>query len=181
MSRQFAEYNNINIRAGDALKVDPLVINYSGNAASLTNTKYSFDIDNNGISDNISFVGPDSGFLALDKNGDNIINNGSELFGPQSGNGFSDLSAYDQDKNGWIDENDSIFNNLRIWSKDEKGNDYLFSLGEKGVGAIYLGNISTQFDLKDSLNNTDGQIQRTGIFLKESGLAGTIQHIDLTI
>lgn len=180
MSREFMSQTDIHAVAGDA-KIDPLVINYSGHSANITQTKYSFDIDSNGDAEQISFAGEGSGFLALDKNGDGKINDGSELFGPQSGNGFEDLAQYDGDNNGWIDENDSIYDKLRIWAKDESGKDYLFALGEKGIGAIYLGNVGTQFDITDSQNNSNGEVVRTGIFLRENGTAGTIQHIDLTI
>ena len=38
-------------------------------------------------------------FLSLDKNSDGIINDGSELFGAASGNGFADLAKYDEDGN----------------------------------------------------------------------------------
>lgn len=103
------------------------------------------------------------------------------MFGPESGNGFGELANYDSDGNQWIDENDPIYNQLRIWTKDENGNDQLFALGQKGVGAIYLGNVSTAFDLKDSSNNLQGTIQKTGIFLNENGMVGTVQHIDLAI
>ena len=178
MSRSFITEQSINIREGDTLK-DPLVINFDGKATELTQTKFSFDIDADGQTDQISFVGSGSGFLALDKNGDGIINNGSELFGTQSGNGFSDLAAYDQDGNNWIDENDSIYNNLRIWSKDAEGNNTLVALGQKGTGAIYLGNISTPFSIKGTENNLQGQVRASGIFINENGTVGTIQQVDL--
>lgn len=181
MSREFASSLDVSIRAGDAVKVDPLVINFDSPTATLTNSKFSFDIDNDGDKDQVSFATGGSGFLAFDVNGDGTINDGSELFGPQSGNGFTDLSKFDGDGNGWIDENDEIYNKLQIWSKDENGNDQLFALGAKGVGAIYLGNVSTAYDMKTPSNQTLGSIARTGIFLKESGVAGTIQHVDLTI
>jgi hypothetical protein len=181
MSREFASSLDVSLRAGDALKVDPLVINFDSPAAKLTNNKFSFDIDNDGDNDQISFATGGSGFLALDANNDGTVNNGSELFGPQSGNGFTDLAKYDGDNNGWIDENDDIYNKLRIWTKDENGNDQLFALGEKGVGAIYLGNAATAFDMKNNSNQTLGSIASTGIYLSESGLAGTMQHVDLTI
>lgn len=181
LSREFASSLNLSMRAGDAVKVDPLVVNFGNSSASLTNEKYWFDIDADGTDDQISFVGNGSGFLAFDINNDGIINNGSELFGPQSGNGFSDLSEYDSDNNGWIDENDDIYSKLRIWTKDAQGNDQLFALGAKGIGAIYLGSAATSFDLKTSANESLGSIARSGIFLRESGLAGTIQHVDLTI
>ncbi len=178
MSREFFSEESLSIRAGDALK-DPLVINFSGKAAELTQETFSFDIDNDGHENQISFLQPGSGFLALDKNGDNTINNGSELFGPQSGNGFQDLAAYDLDGNKWIDENDAIYDKLRIWTKDAEGNDVLFGLGEKGIGAIYLDSAATLFSMKDTENNLLGQVQSTGLFLSENGGVGTVQQIDL--
>jgi len=178
MSREFFSEESLSIRAGDALK-DPLVINFSGKAAELTQDTFSFDIDNDGHENQISFLQPGSGFLALDKNGDNTINNGSELFGPQSGNGYQDLAVYDSDGNNWIDENDAIFDKLRIWTKDTKGNDVLFALGEKGIGAIYLDSAATLFSMKNSENNLLGEVRSTGLFLSENGGVGTVQQIDL--
>ena len=184
MSREFLQEQNINIRAGDAavkLK-DPLVINFGGGSAELTDTRFSFDIDSDGREDQIAFVGPNSGFLALDRNEDGKINDGSELFGATTGQGFAELAAYDQDGNQWIDENDSIYNNLRIWSKTADGQDQLIGLGQAGVGAIYLGNVTTPFSIKDGQNELLGQVRDTGIFLREKdGQAGTIQQIDLTV
>ena len=71
-----------------------------------------------------------------DFNNDGIINDGKELFGPNSGNGFSDLANYDLDKNGWIDENDTIYDKLRIWTKDTEGNDYLLALAKESIWSI---------------------------------------------
>ncbi len=178
MSREFFSEERVTIRAGDALK-DPLVINFSGKAAELTDTQFSFDIDNDGTANQISFLKPGSGFLALDGNEDGRINNGSELFGPESGNGFRDLAAYDGDGNNWIDENDNIYNKLRVWTKDSDGNDTLFALGEKGIGAIYLGAASTLFAVTDARNALLGEVQSTGIFVRDNGGVGTVQQINL--
>ena len=180
LSRTFLSSNSLSIRAGDAL-IDPLVINYGAASASVTQEKFSFDIDADGTLDQISFAGPGSGFLALDLNNDGHINDGRELFGPKSGDGFADLAAYDLDHNGWIDENDAIYEKLRIWTKDAQGNDLLLALGEKGIGAIYLGSVDTGFALKNSSNELNAQIQKTGLFLREDGTAGTIQHVDLSV
>ncbi|MCL6589518.1 MAG: hypothetical protein K6U80_06145 [Firmicutes bacterium] len=180
MSREFAASNQISFKAGDAL-LDPLVINFDRAAAELGNAKFQFDLDADGTPDQISFLQEGSGFLAIDKSGDGVINDGTELFGPSSGNGFGELAAYDHDLNGWIDENDPIFNKLRIWTKDSLGKDYLFALGQKGIGAIYLGNISSPFSLKDQTNQLNGMIRETGLFLRENGAPGTIQQIDLVV
>jgi len=179
MSREFYAEQSISIREGDAVLKDPLIINFGGNAAELTQTKFSFDIDSDGRDDQISFVNSGSGFLALDKNNDGTINNGSELFGAQSGNGFSELAAYDLDGNNWIDENDSIYSGLRIWSKDADGKDTLIALGQQGIGAIYLGQVSTPFSIKDGENTLQGQVRSSGIFVNENGTVGTIQQVDL--
>lgn len=181
MSHEFMQKTDISLRYGDAKQIDPLVINFDGNSSDLTEKKYSFDLDVDGIEDQISFVSENSGFLAIDKNADGIINNGSELFGPSKGDGFLELSDYDEDKNGWIDENDQIFDKLRIWTKDEKGETQIFAIGQKGIGAIYLGNISTDFELNNKDNEQNGQIKSTGIYVNENGSVGTIQHIDLVL
>ena len=111
--------------------VDPLAISFDGKLPQLTDEKYSFDLDVDGREDQISFLTKGSGFLAFDKNADGKINDGSELFGTTSGSGFKDLAAFDQDNNGWIDENDDIFNGLRIWTKDDDGKDQLIALPAK--------------------------------------------------
>ena len=160
---------------------DPLVINLNGNIPELSDQTFRFDIDGDGQEDEINRLGSGSGFLALDKNGDGIINDGNELFGTKSGNGFADLAAYDTDHNGFIDEGDAIWDKLRIWVMDEKGNQQLYSLAEKGVGAICLQNASTNYAITDEDNQTKGVIRNTGIFLYENGNVGTVQHVDLAL
>ena len=161
---------------------DPLVINLGSNTASVSDQKFFFDLDADGKKEEISSLGSGSGFLAYDKNGDGVINDGSELFGTKSGDGFADLAKYDEDGNGWIDENDSIFSRLKVWVKNEDGTDRLLDLKEADVGAIYLGSADTQFHLNDAATNqTNAVIRKTGVFLKESGGAGTVQHVDLAV
>lgn len=181
MSRQYHEESDISLRLGDAArKTDPLVLNFAGTAAQLTDQRFAFDLNGDGSTENINFLAPGSGFLAFDRNGDGKINNGSELFGPTSGDGFQELAALDDDKNGWIDENDAAFKQLTLWTPDKTDKDTLQSIGDSGVGAIALSRIATPFDLKTNANELLGQIRTSGIFLHEGGAAGTIQQIDLT-
>ena len=49
----------------------------------------------------------------FDRNGNGKADNGSELFGVASGNGFADLRRLDEDRNGWIDESDAAFDRLQ--------------------------------------------------------------------
>lgn len=161
---------------------DPLVINVGRDTASVSDQKFYFDLDADGKKEEISALESGSGFLAYDRNGDGVINDGSELFGTKSGDGFADLARYDEDGNGWIDENDEIFRHLKVWTKDADGKDRLLSLKDCDVGAIYLGKADTQYHLnQQETNQTQAVIRQTGIFLRESGGAGTIQHVDLAI
>ena len=162
--------------------VDPLIINFDTDSASISDQKFLFDLDCDGKKDEISFANQGSGFLALDKNDDGVINDGSELFGTKSGDGFDDLAKYDLDGNGWIDEADDIFSKLKIWTKDENGKDKLIDLKAADVGAIYLGSANTQFSLYNTNDySANAMIRKTGVFLKESGGVGTMQHVDLAL
>ena len=181
MSRAFTSQINT-LTTQNYIKTDPLVINLDTDIGSVTDQKFLFDLDSDGDEEEISFAGKGSGFLALDRDGDGRIGDGSELFGTKSGDGFKDLAAFDEDGNGWIDENDSIYSKLKVWTKDEDGNDYLINLKDADVGAIYLDNADTQFSLKDGNNRLNGEIKKTGIYLHEStGAAGTLNHVDLAV
>lgn len=180
MSRSFEEYYEETYSTGMVTYCDPLVVNLDTNIAQVSDQKFFFDLDQDGEEEEISSLQSGSGFLALDLNGDGVINDGGELFGTQSGNGFADLAKYDKDGNGWIDEADEIWEKLLIWTKDEDGNDKLYHLSDLGVGAIGLGNVSTQFALNSEQNNQhNAMIRNTGIFLYENGNVSTVQHLDL--
>lgn len=184
MTRSFEEYYYSTHPVEPAVRtlLDPLVINFNGPAAEVTDQKFLFDLDADGKKEEISSLGAGSGFLAYDRNGDGIINDGSELFGAKSGDGFSDLAKFDQDGNGWIDEADDIFQKLKVWTKDSQGKDKLLSLKEIGVGAICLSKAATQFSLNNQVSGEmNGLIRSTGFFLFERGEVGTVQQVDLTI
>ena len=156
--------------------IDPLIINYAGELPQLENKTFAFDIDSDGTSDQISSLQQGNGFLALDRNENGIIDDGGELFGTQTGNGFAELGLFDSDNNLWIDENDPILNRLRIWSRDEHG-EHLVALGEVGIGAIYLGHTASAFTYKNDMANM-ARLHSCGIFLYENGSAGTITQLD---
>lgn len=181
MSREYVERNTIDVRAGDAALKDPLVINFGGAAAQLTQTRFAFDLDLDGVGEQLPGLAAGSGYLALDRNGDGRINDGSELFGPRSGSGFGELAELDGDGNGWIDEGDEAFGALRIWTREGDGSERLFALGEKGVGAVYVGHLEAPFRITDGANRTLGQVRGVGLYLKEDGGAGTVQQVDLAV
>lgn len=192
MCRDFSCERRQTERATVAL-CDPLVINFDGRATELSGKRFVFDLNADGTSEAIHDLGRGSGYLAIDRNGDGCINDGSELFGTQSGNGFADLAGFDDDRNGWLDENDSVFDRLRIWQRDaevqEGGNasaersvqDSLSTLRERDIGALYLGSVETPFALTDDENRLLGQIRASGVYLREDGRAGSLQQVDLAV
>lgn len=178
MDREYTSYDVVQITAGKA--TDPLVVNYEGKAAQLTDARFTFDLNSDGTEESMHFLKPGSAFLSFDKNGSGTIDDGSELFGTSTGNGFAELAAYDEDGNNFIDEGDSIYSKLSLYNKDANGNDQITSLSSAGVGAIYLRSASTEFSLNNLADNSQqGQVRATGVYIGEDGHVGTVQQIDL--
>ena len=181
LSREFYDKSEMHVRLGDAKLVDPLVINFTGDAAAVKDTKFRFDIDSDGSTELISELAGGNGFLAMDRDGDGKITSGGELFGPTSGDGFAELAKGDSDGNGWIDSNDPIYDKLRIWSRDESGRSKLLALGQAGVGAIWLSKIGSSFDYKDANNATAAKLRASGLYVSEDGSVGAVQQVDMAV
>jgi len=168
------------VETGKIVFRDPLVINFDGKAAELTDTRFSFDLDADGVTESVPTLARGSGYLVLDGDRDGRIKDGSELFGAtgtHAGDGFADLARFDVDQNGWIDEADPAYAALGVWFPDGK----ITPLKEAGVGALNLASAWSPFALKDENNVARGQIWRTGVYLAEDGRAGTLQQIDLGV
>ena len=179
MSRTEYSSETISLRAGAALK-DPLVVNLQGAPVQLQAAKVSFDLDADGQLDNMARLAQGSAFLALDRNANGTIDDGRELFGAISGDGFADLATFDQDANGFIDSGDAVFDQLKLWVPDGKGQGQLLSLAEAGVGALSLKSVTGGFDLVAN-GELQGQVRSTGMFLFEDGRVGSLQQIDLVV
>lgn len=184
MTRYYREETSVSLRVGDAVRKDPLVVNFGGTAvqlANLANQRFSFDLDGDGQAENLPLFASGSGYLALDRNHNGRIDSGKELFGPQTGKGFAELARLDADGNGWIDENDPDFKHLGVWVPASTGPGSLKTLAELGIGALALAHAATPFALRDSENRDQGQVKASGLYLSESGQAGSLQEIDLTV
>ena len=118
-------------------------------------------------------------YLVRDANGNGRADGGSELFGPASGDGFEELAKLDQDGNGWIDEGDAAFTQLRLWQPNAQGEGGLVTLKQAGVGALYLGRTSTPFTLADGSGQEQAKLKSSGVYLNEDGSAGALQQIDV--
>jgi hypothetical protein len=176
-----AEYNRVttDILAGHAArKIDPIALRLDGAPVALDGQRAAFDLDSDGTTENIAMPSSGTFFLALDRDGNGTIDNGSELFGPTSGNGFGELRMLDTDGNGWLDEGDAAYATLRLWSAPGAETQ---SLAQAGIGALYVGaSVGTQFELRSNSHETLGQVVSSSVYLTESGLAGALQQVDLT-
>ena len=159
--------------------IDPLILQFDGQSPLLTDSTFLFDLDGDGIREDLACPGRGCGFLAFDRNGDGCINNGLELFGPTSGSGFGELALLDSDANQWIDENDPLFDRLSIWNPQKGEGSSLLSLRQAGVGALAVLHAGTGFELQSLGGTILGRIRANGIFLTEKGEVRSLQEIDL--
>jgi hypothetical protein len=182
MDREFFSSSSVTVEESGRIRLlDPLVVNLAGEIPHLSEACFSFDLDVDGVDETIPRLVRGSGFLALDANLDGVVNDGSELFGALTDNGFAELARHDEDRNGWIDENDPVFDRLSVWSTDPDTGDSLASLAESGVGAIFLDSRRTRFDLTGDDGEPRARIERTGIFLDENGGAGSVQELKFVV
>ena len=124
-------YDPTSCTCPDGINLSPIVIDVNGDGFFMTDAGSGvvFNILNDGVPLEISWTAnrASNAFLVLDRNGNGMIDNGSELFGdltPQpltpKPNGFLALAEYDKLANGGngdgrIDRRDAIFAALKLW------------------------------------------------------------------
>lgn len=105
----------------------PIVLDFQSGAYRLSSAAEGvlFDIDADGRLDRVAWPrSPDSvAFLYLDRNGNGIPDDGTELFGNHTlradgvtaSNGFDALISYDANDDGRITASDTVWPQLRLW------------------------------------------------------------------
>lgn len=115
-------------------------------------------------------------YLVHDKNQNGRADDGTELFGPSSGQGFAELAQLDDDGNGFIDQADRAFNQLYAW-QPEQG---LQSLSALQIGALSVTSASTTFDYYQQ-EQLQAKLSRSGIALTTDRQVALLQQVDFTV
>lgn len=137
----------------------PILVDVEGDGFLLTSGDDGVLFDLRGSGSKVKWAwtvaGSDDAWLALDRNGNNVIDSGLELFGnataqpdkPGERHGFTALAVFDRpaeggNDDGWIDRKDTVFPRLLLWRDvnhngiSESGE--LISLPQAGITAISL-------------------------------------------
>ena len=181
----FKEWSNLN-RDGKYYIYDPLVLDLDGDGIETVGSRKLngavFDHDGDGIRTATGWVKADDGLLVVDRNGDGIINDGTELFGDstlladgtKAKDGYAALREFDSNSDGRVDAQDKHFNQLRVWRDlNQDGicqTNELFTLEQVGVKALNLANKNTNTNLGNgntlaqsgSYETTDGRTHAMG-------------------
>ena len=175
------ETSNITIKSGTALE-DPLVINFSANSVQLSSQSFSFDLNNDGNNVSMPFI-QGGGYLALNPDSSGKISNGTQLFGPTTGNGFAQLqtlASKNGSSNGWIDQSNPAYSQLGVLMEGSDGKPQFISLQQAGIGALYVGSASTQTAI-GSANGATGLLESSGVYLNNDGTAGSMQDVEVNV
>ena len=172
--------------------VDPMILDLDGDGIeTMTAGQYQgalFDHNKDGIRTATGWVKPDDGLLALDRNGDGIINNGGELFGDstlladgsRAAHGYAALVELDSNGDGKVDAADEKFADLRVWrdlnSDGISTASELFTLEELGIASLDTAYKNTHTGLAGG--NT---LVQQGSFIKADGSSGQMGDVNFVV
>ena len=181
LSSERNSYSKIETSAA-ALK-DPLLVQFGAQGLGKIKGQKSFAINQDNILDNLPIFSGDVGYLVYDKNNNQQADDGSELFGPKTGQGFVELAQLDSNKNGFIDTEDEQFEQLYLWqpSDDNSPTEQWLSLKDAKIQAISLSAISTPFDFFDQQGEIQAQLRQSSFAISESGLGRGVHQVDVRI
>jgi T1SS-143 domain-containing protein len=163
---------------------DPLILDLGapGFAFSGLVDGVAFDINGDGVADQMAWTAGEDGILALDVDGSGTIDNGTEIFSPyfaggNHANGVAALATLDGNADGLIDSNDAAYGDLKVWQDlDHDGTSdtgELAGLADRGITGISL-------DVTPVETNIDGQqVLAEGTFHYAEGTSSAFVEVAL--
>jgi hypothetical protein len=173
---------------------DPLVLDLNGDGYINTvglDAGILFDQNGSGAKQSTAWIAPSDGFLVLDRNGNGVIDNGTELFGNntslydstgqmsgQALDGFAALAQEDTNHDGVVNNQDSNFAQLKVWRDlNQDGisqTDELTLLSDNGITSLNINKTSGAFML---LN--DNSASAVGQYTFANGTMGQMFDVNL--
>ncbi|MDH5822291.1 cadherin domain-containing protein [Luteimonas sp. RD2P54] len=165
----------------------PVVVDLDGDGVELlplASSTVRFDMDGDGVRDASGWVGADDGLLVLDRDGNRVIDNGSEISFvddlPEAYSDLQGLAAYDSNRNGLFDSEDARYSEFAVW-RDQNSDgvsqaEELWTLADLGIVSIDLDGLRTGLDPEAELDNT---IYATSSFHRVDGSVGTVGDVFL--
>jgi hypothetical protein len=168
----------------DAIKIvlnpatAPVALDLDGDGVEFVSTAagVTFDYAGDGSPEQTAWVGADDALLALDRNGDGIVNDGSEIvFARDSLTDLQGLAAdYDSNRDGVLDANDVDFAKFGVW-QDANSNgvtdagEYR-SLSDAGIVSIGLVSDGIAYSAANGSVSVAGQ----SVYTKADGSTGIV-------
>ena len=159
---------------------DPLALDFGAPTTRLNKGGVDFDIDSDGQTENLRLPTGNSGVLFDDRNHNGKADDGSELFGPRTGDGFGELAKLDSDGNGWIDSGDAVYADLKLWQLADDGTSSVESLADAGIGALTTASAETPFTIKEN-GDAVARVRASSVWLGEHSGAGVVRQIDVGV
>jgi len=160
---EWAEFERTRVFAfaaasGEVKETDPLLLDLDGDGFETTGVGgAAFDLDGDGRLDSASLATGGDALLAMDRNGNGTIDDGTELFGDHHGaaDGIAELAGLDDNGDGRVDAADTAFSALRLFTAQGTR-----SLTEAGIVSLdlvrqaYLGTATGGDRLVDTIGFT---------------------------
>jgi hypothetical protein len=166
----------------EALK-DPIIVQFGAQGLGEISGQKDFDINQDSSLNILPVFSGDVGYLVYDKNHNNKADDGGELFGPETGQGFTELALLDSNKNGFIDAEDQHFEKLYLWQpgKDNNQAEQWLSLKEAEIQAISVSATSTPYDFYDQQGEIQAQLRQSSFAISDNGTGRGVHQVDVRI
>ncbi len=169
----------------DAAFNEPVVLDLTGNGIQLTNATESgvqYDMNNDGVKDQVGWIGEGNGLLVFDANKDNTVTDASEfVLTDQVPGAKTDLEAlrigFDTNHDSVLDQQDAAWNQFGVWQDANKDaivdNGEYHSLAQLGIVSIGLAATGSEQNMNGNI------IHGVSSFAFADGSTGTVADVAL--